>query len=377
MSNNESAFGVMYGKFKPHLLMVLVQLAFSFLYFLVEASLNKGMNPHVFVTYRHAVGGIVVLPFAYVSERKAWPKLTMTMFMELFFLSLFGISLTLNMFFASLKDTTPSFVASMINTISSLTFIVAVGLRLEVVDVKKPRGLAKVFGTVLSLIGALIMTLYKGHTIQSLQSAPFHIRGNLVHNDWIKGSILCVASCISWSLWYILQAIIVKKYPVQLSLTAWINCMGAAQSAAFTVLVQDKLTTWFITSTVELCCILYAGVICGGFIIFSQFWTTEQKGPVFVSMFNPLGTILVAILAYFVFGEQLHTGSLLGVVIVIIGLYMLLWGKESDRDYKSQQSFPTHVEQEECRTQIKTSAEQELPQRNVLQDTINGYMAQL
>ncbi|XP_027362912.1 WAT1-related protein At4g08300-like [Abrus precatorius] len=369
MSNNECAFGVMYGKFKPHLIMVLVQISAAFLYFLVEASLNKGMNPHVFVTYRHAVGGIVVLPFAYVLERKVWPKLTMTMLMELFFLSLFGVSLAVNMFFASLKYTTPSFAASMINTTSSLTFIIAVGLRLEAVDVKKPRGLAKILGTVLSLVGALIMTLYKGHTIQSLQGAPLHIKGKLVHNNWIKGSILSIASCMSWSLWYILQAIVVKKYPAQLSLTVWINCMGAAQSALFTVLVQEKPAAWFITSTVEIFCILYAGVICGGFAIISQFWTTERKGPVFVSMFNPLGTILVAILAYLVFGEQLHTGSLLGVVIVIIGLYLLLWGKESDQDYKSQQYIPTRVEQKECVTNTKTSAEQELPPRNVIQDT--------
>ncbi|KAL2323456.1 hypothetical protein Fmac_027835 [Flemingia macrophylla] len=335
MSNNECAFEVMYGKYKLHLVMVLVQLAFSFLYFLLEASLNKGLNPHVFVTFRHAVGGIVVLPFAYVRERKAWPKLTMTLFMELFFLSLFGISLTLNMFFASMKYTTPSFVASMTNTISPLTFIFAVGFRLEVVDVKKPRGLAKVFGTVLSLIGALIMTLYKGHAIQSLQGAPFHIREK--------------------------SAIIVKKYPAQLTLTAWINCMGAVQSAAFTVLVQHKPTAWFITSTIELSCILYARVICGGIVIFCQFWTTEQKGPVFVSMFNPIGTVLVTMIAYFLFGEQLHLGSLLGVIIIIIGQYFLLWGKNSDGDYKSQQSFETHVEQKECRTEIKTSTEQDVP----------------
>ncbi|KAK7355908.1 hypothetical protein VNO80_15172 [Phaseolus coccineus] len=369
MSNNEHAFGVMYVKFKPHLLMCVIQLLLSFLYFLLEASLSKGMNPHVFVTYRHVVGGIAVLPFAYVRERKLWPKLTMTMFIELFFLSLFGTSLTLNMFFASLKYTTPSFDASMTNTISSLTFIIAVALRLEVVDVKKPRGVAKVFGTVLSLIGAFIMTLYKGHTIQSLRGAPFHVRGNFVHNNWIKGSLLSGASCISWSLWFILQAIIAKKYQAQLSLTAWINCMGAVQSAVFAVLVQHKPRAWFITSTVELCCILYAGAICGGLVIFIQFWTAEQKGPVFVSLFNPLGTILVAILAYFLFGEQLHTGSLLGVVIVIIGLYLLLWGKDTDRDYNSQQSLATHVEQRECRTQVKISAEKEVLQRNVSQDT--------
>lgn len=98
--------------------------------------------------------------------------------------------------------------------------------RLEVVDVKKPRGMARVFGTVLSLIGALIMTLYKGHTIQSLRGAPFNVRGKLVHNNWIKGSILSVASCISWSLWYILQVYlsIKKLYHQFITTSATVTC---------------------------------------------------------------------------------------------------------------------------------------------------------
>jgi len=89
-----------------------------------------------------------------------------------------------------------------------LTIFMILVNRLEVVDFKKPRGLAKVFGTVLSLIGAFIMTLYKGHTIQSLRGAPFHVRGNFVHNNWVKGSLLAGASCISWSLWFILQVLL-------------------------------------------------------------------------------------------------------------------------------------------------------------------------
>ncbi|KHN03868.1 Auxin-induced protein 5NG4 [Glycine soja] len=255
MSNNEGAFGVMYVKLKPHLLMVLVQLVLSFLYFLVEASLNKAMNPHVFVTYRHAVGGIVVLPFAYIRER------------------------------------------------------------LEVVDVKNTRGLAKVFGTVLSLIGALIMTLYEGHTIHSLQGAPLHVRGNLVHKNWIKGSILSVASCISWSLWYILQSVLILTntlfirnilpWTTKLMLFAWLVGNHSEEISSTTVTnSMDKLHG---CSTV--CCL------------------------------------------YCTRATQAYS--------------MLLWGKETDRDYKSQQSSPTLVEQKECRIQIKTSAEQEVPQRNV------------
>ena len=47
---------------------------------------------------------------------------------------------------------------------------------------------------------------------------------------------------------------------------------------------------------------------CSGFTVFAQLWCTERKGPVFVTMFNPLSTIMVAILAYFIFGENLYAG---------------------------------------------------------------------
>lgn len=58
-----------YGRFKPHLLMVLAQIGYTFLYFITEASFNHGMNPHVYITYRHIVAGLGMLPFAYFLER--------------------------------------------------------------------------------------------------------------------------------------------------------------------------------------------------------------------------------------------------------------------------------------------------------------------
>jgi hypothetical protein len=41
-----------------------------------------------------------------------------------------------------------------------------------------------------------------------------------------------------------------------------------------------------------------------------QLWCNREKGPVFVAMFNPLLTVMVALLAYFVFGENLYVGRL-------------------------------------------------------------------
>ncbi|MQL75863.1 hypothetical protein Taro_008228 [Colocasia esculenta] len=298
-------------RFRPHILMVLVQLGYTFLYVITEASFNHGMNPHVYVTYRHIVATLVTWPFAYFLER---------------------VSLTLNMYFASLRYTSPTFVASMVNTIASLTFIIAILLRMESFDVKNLHGMAKVAGTVVSLAGVTTMTLYKGPAIKNLWGAIIQLQGNAIHESWVKGSILTVASCVTWSIWYIMQAVTLKKYPAQLSLTTWMNFLGSIQSAVFTVIIEHKPQAWAIGFNIDLWSTLYAGIVCSGLIIFIQLWCTEAKGPVFVTMFNPLSTVLVAILAYFVLGEKLYTGSVIGAIVGIIGLYLVLWGKEDGRE---------------------------------------------
>ncbi|KAM0949727.1 putative EamA domain-containing protein [Dioscorea sansibarensis] len=320
----------MFRKFKPHLLMVLTQLGYTFLYFITEASFNQGLNPHVYITYRHVISGFIMLPFAHILERKLRPRLTWALFVELFILSLLRVSLTLNAYFVSLRYTSPTVVASMVNTVSSLTFIIAISFRLEKLNVKNPRGLAKVIGTVTSLAGVTLMTLYKGKSFRSLWSAPIHMGSSLIHKNWLKGSILCVASCITWAMSYIMQVFTLKKYPTQLSLTTWMGFIGGAQSAVFTICVEHKLAAWAIEFDIKLWSILYGGIVCSGLIIFIQLWCTEEKGPVFVAMFNPLSTIMVAFLAYFALGERLYMGSILGGIIIIIGLFLVLWGKEND-----------------------------------------------
>nr|CAD1837217.1 unnamed protein product [Ananas comosus var. bracteatus] len=301
-------------RYKPHFLMALVQLGYTILYFITEAAFNHGLNPHVFITYRQFVGGLATLPFAYFLERKLRPKFTWALLLEIPVLSLLGVSLTLNMYFTSLRYTSPTFVSSVVNTIASMTFVIALCLRLEHLDAKSPRGIAKIVGTVGS---------------------------STVHKSWLKGSILTVASCITWSIWYIMQAITLKRYPAQLSLTTWMSFVGGAQSAVFTAFVEQKTSAWIIGFDIKFRSIIYSkiilqGVVCSGLIIFIQLWCTEEKGPVFVTMFNPLSTIMVALLAYFVFGERLYMGSIMGGVIVIVGLYLVLWGKERDKECREQ-----------------------------------------
>ncbi|XP_059447253.1 WAT1-related protein At5g07050-like [Corylus avellana] len=361
---NGRSFGSIYRKFKPHILMAVAQLGYTFLYFITEASFNHGMNPHVYITYRHIVAGVVMLPFAYFLERKVRPKLTLALLLEIFVLSLLGVGLTLNMYFASLRYTSPTFVASMVNTIASMTFVIAVVLRMEVLDLRSRRGMGKVLGTLISLAGVMTMTLYKGPLMRNLWHPLIHVQGKTAtHENWLKGSILTVASCITWSIWYIMQAFTLKRYPAQLSLTAWMSFIGGAQSAVFTVIIEHKRAAWTIGFNIDFWSTIYGGVVVSGLIVFIQLWCTEKKGPVFVTMFNPLSTILVAILAYFVLGEKLYMGSILGAVIVIIGLYMLLWGKDGDQqvhnDSQEQTYSPYNEQKDNNNTLMITSAHKE------------------
>ncbi|XP_057771333.1 WAT1-related protein At4g08300-like [Salvia miltiorrhiza] len=329
---------VSYMQFKPHMLMVLAQIAYTFMYIITEASFNHGMNPSVYVTYRHIVAGLVMLPFAYFMERKARPKLTRAIFLEIFVLSLLGVSLTLNMYFTSLKYTSPTLLACMVNTIASLTFILAVILRLEVASIRSPRGMAKIVGTGVSLAGVMTMTLYKGFALREIGHGFIHVNGStgVVQENWLKGSLLTVASCITWSIWYIMQAYTLKRYPAQLSLTTWMNLVGAAQSAAYTIIVEHKQSAWTIGFNIDLWSTLYGGVVISGMVTYVQLWCMEVKGPVFVTLFNPLSTLLVAALSYFVLGEKLYIGSIIGGVVVVIGLYLLLWGKQHDESQRKE-----------------------------------------
>ena len=91
-------------------------------------------------------------------------------------------------------------------TLFTTSYLGSISCRLEEVNLRNPRGIAKVLGTAVSLIGVTTMTLYKGPGIKNLWHPLVHIQGKSAnHENWLKGSILCVASCITWSIWYIMQ----------------------------------------------------------------------------------------------------------------------------------------------------------------------------
>ncbi len=56
----------------------------------------------------------------------------------------------------------------------------------------------------------------------------------------------------------------------------------------------------------------------------------QKTGPVFASAFSPLMMIIVAGMGSFILAEKIYLGGVLGAVLIVVGLYSVLWGKHKE-----------------------------------------------
>lgn len=102
------------------------------------------------------------------------------------------------------------------------------------------------------------------------------------------------------------------------------------------------------------------GIVCSGFTYYIQGVIMKDRGPVFVTAFSPLSMVIVAVMSSFILAEQMTLGRylskhtlnykqlfkkgndlgdgviyrVLGAVVIVTGLYLVIWGKS--KDYKSE-----------------------------------------
>lgn len=159
-------YGDFFEKAKPYIAMICLQFGYAGMNVITKVSLNHGMSHYVLVVYRHAFATVSIAPFALLLERKVRPKMTWSSFLQIFVLALLGPVIDQNFYYAGLKFTGPTFACAMSNILPAMTFVMAVIFRMEKVDIRKVRCQAKVAGTVVTVAGAMLMTLYKGPLMQ-------------------------------------------------------------------------------------------------------------------------------------------------------------------------------------------------------------------
>ncbi|GAU24137.1 hypothetical protein TSUD_83720 [Trifolium subterraneum] len=87
------------------------------------------------------------------------------------------------------------------------------------------------------------------------------------------------------------------------------------------------------------------GIVPSGLVIIVVAWCIKMRGPLFAAVFNPLQLLLVAIFAYLLVDEKLYLGSVLGAVLIVCGLYAVLWSKSKEMEKETQLlSLKTNIE---------------------------------
>ncbi|KAH9325036.1 hypothetical protein KI387_005214, partial [Taxus chinensis] len=331
---------------KPYIAMTSLQFASAGMAIITKISLNNGMSHYVLVVYRHVVATVVLAPFAFFFERKVRSKITFRIFCQIFALGLLGPVMDQNFFYLGLKYTSPTFGVAMSNLLPATTFVIALIFRMERVNIRNIRSQAKIVGTLVCVSGAMIMTLYRGAIVPMPWSSNDHHNSSNAgashdsNSDMIKGSICIVIATLSWSGLFVLQAWVLKEYSAQLSLATLICLIGTLQSIVITLAVERHPSAWAIGWDMNLLTAVYSGVLGSGIAYYVQGLCMRIKGPVFATAFIPLTMIISAIMDSIILHRIIYLGSVIGGVVIVIGLYSVLWGKVKDTK-PSAETIPT------------------------------------
>ncbi|KAL0395546.1 UNVERIFIED_CONTAM: WAT1-related protein [Sesamum calycinum] len=312
---------------KSFVAVVAIQLIYAGYFLLTKVAFDVGMNTFVFVFYRQAAASLFLAPIAIFFEWKTAPRLSFSIFIKIFMLSLFGITMSLDIVGIGLKYTSASLGAAATNTLPVITFFLAVVFRMEKVNIRTSAGMMKVGGVTACIGGAATIALYRGPYLKLLlhhhliNTTHLHAAHPPSANTWIKGVALILLSNLTWAFWLVLQCF-----------------MSTVQSFVVAVVFARDPAQWKLGWSISLLSVAYCGIVVTGVAFYLQALVVEKKGPVFLSMTTPLILLFTIIISAFILGEIISLGSVLGALLLVGGLYFVLWGKTREEE-RAKMSF--------------------------------------
>ncbi|KAK6151517.1 hypothetical protein DH2020_014152 [Rehmannia glutinosa] len=294
--------------YKPVIVMVGCQFVYAGVTLTGRAALLEEMSSRVFVVYRQCIAFLLIAPLAYFSS----------------------VTLNQNIYFEGLYLASSSAASALANLIPAITFVMAYTLGLEKVHLRSLRSIAKIIGTVFCVSGAAAMALLKGPKLLNMEFMPRNsiFLGSKGQDDtWLLGPCNCL-----------------------LSRSPFINSMDVpnCSSAIWGFDINSRAEYEIVENDFPLATILL--LLCRYGIssnFFAQAWCIAKRGPLFSAMFNPLCTVIVTVLACIFMHEELYTGSMIGGLAVIIGLYIVLWGKAKDHQDIREETSPMKKENDQ------------------------------
>ncbi|KAL6294562.1 hypothetical protein ACE6H2_002704 [Prunus campanulata] len=321
-------------------IMVMVEFLDVGLNILSKAAMKEGMSDFVFVVYANALAFFVLLPSSFFFyRRRTYPPLSWSFICKLFLVSFMSSGAQL-LKFIGINYSSPTMASAMIDLMPAFTFILAVITGMEILDLRITSRQAKCIGTVVSISGALMLTLYKGLPL---------IRANASHNklinlqlllssqtNWFIGGIVLAFQSFLLAMMHIAETWVIRDYPAVLMVTT-IRCIFVTiQSAAISLIAVKGLNAWKLKPDIELIAIGYNATFEVTLRTGIHLWALNIKGPVYVAMFKPLGLVLALFVGVAFLGDTLYLGRLLGAAITVVGFYAVIWGKAQEEKEEAQ-----------------------------------------
>ncbi|XP_068636163.1 WAT1-related protein At1g43650-like [Aristolochia californica] len=333
---------------RTSLAMIFVQFLYAGLALLSKAALSKGMSHLVFVAYRQAIAALALTPLAYAMERKKSPSLSFGLFCKIFLLSLFGLTLSMDLYYMALRYSSAVFASTVMNIVPVITFLVSVLFRIETIDLRAVHGQLKILGALICVGGAILLSLYRGpplklfnsHGSPALVGVRHEVSSGVEKTTSFQGPLLMLASFTAWSVWFIMQGEILKEYPAKLRLTTLQCILSSVQSALTALVFNRNPKTWALSWDVQLLSVLYCGIFVSGVAYWFQIWCLEKKGPLYVIIFSPLSPLITAIISALAWAEVLYSGSVLGGFLIVGGLYCVAWARSREMKNKESNDEP-------------------------------------
>ncbi|THG02854.1 hypothetical protein TEA_021778 [Camellia sinensis var. sinensis] len=257
---------------------------------LTKAAMNTGMNSLVFVVYHNALGTLILLPlFIFHRHRTCLVQICL---------------------FTGINYSSPTLAVALGNLFPAFTFLLAVLFRMEKFDLRKPSRQAKSLGTIVAVLGAFVMTLYKGPPLLVAilpSNLPHRLLLSQEQPNWVLGGLFLGISCLSSSIWNIVQTATIKEYPDEITVVFFYCFFGTIQCTIFSLISERNPTAWILTPGVEMISVV----------------------------FSPCSSpqMIIAVVFELIFlGNALHLGSVIGGTKIAFGFYTMMWGKAKKED---------------------------------------------
>ncbi|XP_049403429.1 WAT1-related protein At5g40240-like [Solanum stenotomum] len=299
-----------------------------------KAATIRGMSNFVFIFYANALALFFLVPSTFIYHRmRPCRKLNFSIFSRMILLAFLSCSVQILLCFG-IGYSNPILASAMTDVVPAFTFLIAVIAGMEKLGLRLKSSLAKFIGTTILILGALLMTFYRGPPIFSNQSITpsnnFHQLHISTKSNWILGGFLLATANLLLAILYIVQAWTIIDYPEEFVVTTVTCGLVTIISGVVGLIAEQNLSSWRLKPDLELITVCYAAILMIVLRSLVFIWALKKKGPVFVVMIKPLGMIAAVIMGVIFLGDVLHVGNIIGGMIIALGFYCVMWGKAKE-----------------------------------------------